>query len=114
MSQRYEQAAIDEAIKMADEYGYLKEPAELAERLAEALHLKCKGFRKIQFELQKKGLPSVEVDPDRELEKGRELLDKLLKSGDDLSFEAKQKAMRSLASRGFLMDTIRQVTDEKF
>lgn len=114
MSQRYEQTAIDHAIQMADEYGYLKEPTELAQRLAEAMHTRCKGYRKIQFELEKKGLPAVDVDPERELQKGRELLDKLFKTRDDLSFEAKQKAMRSLASRGFLMDTIRQVTDEKF
>ena len=114
MSLRYEQEAIDQALKTADDYGYLKEPQELAERLAEALHLRGRGFRKIEFELRKKGLPDVAIDHERELQKGRELLDKLVKSRDDLNFAAKQKAMRSLASRGFLMDTIRQVTDEKF
>ena len=114
MSLRFEQEAIDKAIEMADEYGYLKDPQEIAERVAEAQHLRCRGFRKIEFELKKKALPDVEMDPERELEKARELLDKLIRKHDDTSFETKQKCMRSLASRGFLMDTIRQVTDEKF
>jgi regulatory protein len=114
LSQRFESAAIDSAIQKADEYGYLKDPQEISERLAEALHFRNRGYKKIEFELQKKGLPPVEVDLEREAEKARELLDKLIKKSDDLDFKAKQKAMRSLASRGFLMDTIRQVTDEKF
>ena len=99
---------------MAEECGYIKPPEELAERFAEALHERGRGHRRILYELQKKGLPPVDKDPERELEKGRQQLDKLLMKSDDQSFQAKQKAMRSLANRGFEMDTIRQVMDEKF
>ena len=114
LAQRFEPTAVDEAIQKADEYGYLKDPSEIAQRLAESLHRRGRGHLKILHELHKKGLPEIELDAERENEKARDHLDKLIKSGDDLSFEAKQKAMRFLANRGFLMDTIRQVIDEKF
>ena len=114
----YEKETIEEAIKKADEYNYLKPEDELSKQFARYLHQKNKGHHKIRFELQKKGLPEVEMNPDLELDKARYLLEKLLPQ-DEASIKAnymrlKQKAQRHLQAKGFDFETIRLALNERF
>ena len=109
LGRRFTADAIRKALEEAKERRWLKEPEELAELVAERLHLKGKGYRYIQKYLQDKGLPPVDRTPDREKEKAHELLS--VKFGDyqSLSYEERQKAFRFLSSRGYHLDTIRSL-----
>ena len=110
LGRRYEGPAIQSAISKAKEYGYIRSPEELTERFAEALHRRGRGILKIQFEIQKKGLPPLlDVDEDREVLKAHAHVDKIKGLGEDLDFEAQQKIMRYLNNRGFTTDTIKKV-----
>lgn len=115
----YEQEAIDRALEKADSQKYLKEPADLSVQVMRSMHRRQRGHLKIAHELQKKGLPALEPDREMELEKARQLLEKLIqKDIDDIPsderMKLKQKAFRFLQNRGFDFETIRQSVDEKF
>ena len=106
LARRFSQEDIDEAIEQAHAGKWLADPEELAQRYSESLHQKEKGALKIQSELRKKGLPSVEMDSERELEKAESILSKICGIPHKLDQKEKAKAYRRLHSRGFTQDII--------
>jgi regulatory protein len=110
-----------EAIEAALEYGrekkWLADPAHLAAQTAEALHRKGKGIAFINHYLEEKGLPSIAMDSELELEKARQLVKNKHLETQNLNADEKEavqaKLARFLTSRGFDEDTLRKVIYEE-
>jgi regulatory protein len=106
----YTPEAVDIAVQKAADAGYLKDPQDLRQQLANSLHRKNRGYRKIQFELKKRGLPTnLDFDPEIELAKALRHVDKVHAIGDDLTMPRRMKIQRLLMNRGFSGDTINAV-----
>lgn len=125
---------VDAAIEFARQNNWLLPPEVLAGKVGDLLHRKNKGINYISHYLKKKGLPLLEVDLERELEKALELARlkmSKLKTGpgadekfnedcnekwnDDLKLNraTKEKIGRFLLARGFDPTTVRKVIYEK-
>jgi regulatory protein len=104
----YTDEAIAAALELAHERQYMKAPEALAVQVSEYLHRQSKGIRTINEKLKKRGLPKVEVDADRELDKCIVQLSKKFKSEDILSAAERVKAFRYLTYRGFDSETIKK------
>lgn len=89
------------AIAWAQEQRYLRPPGELAESRAASLHRKGKGIAMINRDLHSKGLPSVELDSDLELEKAQDLIARKFAKIDLRDRKNQDKICRSLLTRGF-------------
>lgn len=96
-----------EALKKAHERKWLKDPAELAIGYSEVLHRKGKGHVAMNLALKKRGLPAVDRNGEREIEKAEALLAKKFPRKAKLTLAERQKAYRFLAYRGFDSDAIR-------
>jgi len=112
MSRRHTDDAINGAIAKANEYGYLKTPEELARRLAKALAQKGRGQSRIRYVLKKRGLPTIKFNPEDEMLRAQQVVDKLGLFRDDLNLQDKQKLMRKLYQRGFTPETIRHLLEK--
>lgn len=110
---RYSKEAIEDALRRAEQYGYLKDPATLAQNLVESLHRKGKSAIYIRHQLQKRGLPQVSRDEEREFEKALDHLRSRFDINELKNLSEKQKAFRMLKQRGFDSATIRKVLNEK-
>ena len=100
---------VQDAIVRAKDYGWLANEDELSVRVCEELHRKRKGFFFIQKFLKEKGLPEVQMDSEVELEKARALIETLRRRGAT----DRQTLGRKLQARGFQIDIIREVLNEK-
>ena len=109
--------AIEAALEYAREKKWLADPAQLAVQTAEALHRKGKGIEFINHYLTEKGLPTIAVDSELELEKARQLVKNRHLETENLDADEKEavqaKLARFLASRGFDEDTLRKVIYEE-
>ena len=107
------QDIIDEAIDFAKDHRWLGDPTDLAYRMADMLHRRNKGIHYINNYLREKGLPSVDVDSQLELEKALAIIKNKYDENHKFSREEKAKLGRHLLSRGFDSETIRKVIYEK-
>lgn len=110
-----EPAAIDNTIVFLKEYGYLDDTAYARHYIAAALRSGKSGLKKIQYDLQQKGInrdivEEITIELDREALINNEqtvvlpLLIKKLKG--DFSFKSIMKAKRYCLSRGFSHEAI--------
>ncbi|MFP5520265.1 MAG: regulatory protein RecX [Bdellovibrionia bacterium] len=105
------QEAIDAALAHAADSKWLAAPEKISDQLTQALNRRKKGIHYINQYLNEKGLPPIKADPEVELAKALELLQRKFPDISSSPREIKAKAMRFLASRGFTMDIIRQALD---
>jgi regulatory protein len=103
----YTDDAVTVAMEKARDYKWLKEPEQLAKSYSEVLHRKGKGHSALTRELKKRGLPAVDRNNERELEKAHALLAKKFRGKAKLDIKERQQAYRFLSYRGFDFDTIR-------
>lgn len=96
-----------EALSRARERNWLKDPVELAKNYTEILHRKGKGHLAVHRALKKRGLPAIDRNGEREIEKAKALLAKKFPSKAKLTLAERQKAYRYLAYRGFDSEAIR-------
>lgn len=104
---------VEEAIDFAKDSGFIGNPEELAERMADTLHRRHKGIHYINNYLREKGLPPVSADRELELEKALHVVKNKYAEDYEFSREEKARAGRFLASRGFDSETVRKVLYEK-
>lgn len=111
LKEKFEPDEIDAAIAYGKAHSWIPDDEEtehqLALKMAEVLHRKLKGIQYINHSLHEKGLPSLDPDPERELEKARELLQNKFSEEELRDRNVQAKAYRFLASRGFGMDIAR-------
>lgn len=110
---RYPSDIVERTIQIAKTNNWLAEPEIMANRLAERLLEKGKGSAYILRELEKKGLPSIRIESDREAQTARESAERKFGDLSTLSFDQKPKVMRFLVSRGFGYDIVQQVLFKK-
>lgn len=106
---RYPPDIVEKTIQIAKTNNWLAEPSALASRMAERWLEKGKGSAFIQRELEKKGLPTVKIDFEQEVEKARETAERKFGELTRLTFDQKPKVMRFLMNRGFGYDIVQQV-----
>ena len=121
--QLFSDEEIEKAVKYGRERGWLPDTLEKAKELsvktAQALGRKKKGARYINQFLVDKGLPEVEFDSSRELEKALQLIEnkfskalasrRTLKVSREEYMKLKGKMGRFLITRGFESDTVSAV-----
>lgn len=115
----YTKEEVNEALEYVKKNNWLGSPILVAEKMANSLHKKNKGIQYINAYLRDKGLPSISMDPELELEKAQKLIkNKYSITNKNIAPEERKKiqakAMRFLASRGFSSETIRKALYEKF
>ncbi len=103
----YTPEAVTAAMQKAEERKWLKDPTVLSVSYSEVLHRKGKGHSALNRELKKRGLPVIDRNNERELEKAKALLAKKFPRKAKLDIKERQKAYRLLSYRGFDSDTIR-------
>lgn len=111
--QHFEIPAIVWAMTEAKDRGWLADPHELAEKVAESLHRKGKGHLYINRYLHGKGLPSVDKNTERELDKARQIAQYKLHKQSGFSYEEKGRLARWLGSRGYDNETVRALIYEE-
>ncbi len=107
LSRFFEHEEIEAALTEMKQRGWLLPPEELAAKVTENLHSKNKGYLYIQNFLRKKGLPSTDRDPHREIDKARALIETKSKDSQD-----RKKTVSLLKNRGFDTETISRVLNE--
>ncbi|MES2964546.1 MAG: regulatory protein RecX [Bdellovibrionota bacterium] len=100
---------IIDAIRNAQDNGWMPPAEEIAERVAIELGRKRKGHRFINQFLRNKGLPPVSKDADGEIEKARAIVFSKLRKEGPFDATERAKIYRLLTNRGFEDDTIRRV-----
>ena len=110
---------IDKVIEFLDSYGFLDDDAYVKSFITDKDEISRWSRNKISYMLKLKHVDErlIEeyiglVDDNRELEKASFFADKKIK--DDYSFENRQKVFRHLAGKGFDIDIINMVLDERF
>lgn len=106
---QYTDEEIDEAITELWERRYLLPPEELSAKISRYLSQRGKGIIYIQQYLQKKGLPKVFIEPDLEIEKGLDLIERRLRCKPPFEFEMKVKVKRFLNNRGYAYESIQRI-----
>lgn len=110
---------IDRVIEFLDSYGFLDDDAYVKSYITDKDEISRWSRNKISYMLKLKHVDErlIEeyiglVDDERELEKAGFFADKKIKG--DFSFENRQKVFRHLAGKGFDIDIINRVLDERF
>lgn len=101
--------AIEDAIEYAKENRWLGEPSDLAQRMADMLHRKNKGIQYINNFLKEKGLPTVAIDREQELQKALHLVRTKYPDVEKFDRDEKGRVARFLAARGFDGETVRSI-----
>lgn len=110
---KYPKNEVLEAIKSAEELGYILDPQKLAQKVATQLDRRLRGIIYINQYLTKKGLPKVQADWDLELEKAMKAAYKKLKANPPYDLKQKQIVFRYLKTQGFDGTIARKVTYTK-
>ena len=110
--------AIEDAVFAAKKNNWLIAPAELSENIAQDLHRRQKGIEYINAYLENKGLPTIAMDSELELEKARAIMKNKYRLKDDnepqeFSEGDLAKMGQLLTSRGFDPETVRKAIYEK-
>lgn len=116
---KFSNDVIDRVIEFLDSYGFLDDDAYVKSYITDKDEISRWSRNKISYMLKLKHVDDrlIEeyiglVDDERELEKAGFFADKKIK--DDYSFENRQKIFRHLAGKGFDIDIINRVLDERF
>ncbi len=100
---KFEEAEIREAIAIAHKHGWIKPPDVLIEDLERRLYERGKGHLYITNAALAKGLPSPELDSEKESHFAILAVEKKFGS---LNFENREKAAKFLKQRGFTSSAI--------
>lgn len=119
LKKKFTAEEIDRAVEFGKANAWLpnSEDAQqaLAQKAADSWHRKKKGLLYINAQLQKRGLPSIQSEPEVELEKALELVENkyqisLRKDAEEgSSKKLAEQIGRFLVSRGFEMSVVRKV-----
>ncbi len=101
LSQKYEPELVSDLIQFAHDSGWMPKPEDMARRTAQRLKDKGKGRVYIQRYLNEKGLPSVEIDSEEELQRARAVAAIKFGSWSEKPYTEKQKIAQFLMRRGF-------------
>ncbi len=112
MQKKYTSKEIQEGIAWAMEKNLIAEPSKVSEMMSSGLHRKNKGILYINQYLEAKGLPPIAADWDLEVEKAERFCKKQF-ANPPYTFEQKQDIYRVLSRRGFVDQTIQQVSNGK-
>lgn len=109
----YPSEEIEAAIQLARESRWLLPDDEIAEGVARSLDRRKKGHRFISQYLKGKGLPSLPIDVENEINKAVELIQQRLQRPARINGRPfdRDQARRFLANRGFDDATIRKALD---
>ncbi len=115
----FSEEVIEDIIKFLDSYGFLDDSAFVKNYITDKDEISKRSRGKIRYMLKSKHIDEniIEdyiglIDDRREIEKAGFFADKKIK--DDYSYENRAKVFRHLASKGFEIDIINQVLDERF
>lgn len=97
----FDKDEILEALHKAKEHGWFLPEDELAQKVHQHLVRKRKSYKYIQQYLHSKGLPGTKFNASEEAESIRRHLQKKFQNLDNIEYDDKQKALRSLAQKGF-------------
>lgn len=100
---------ILKAITIAKQNKWMIDPLELAQKFADTLHQKNKGWLFIKLALQKKRLPIIQKNESQEEEKCQKLINKKFDTTQLSSLNITNKIYRFLSYRGFESETIIKV-----
>lgn len=106
---KFSEEEIDRAISEARDHNWMAPPKEIGEKYAQSLHNKNKGIHYINHQLQSKGLPTLAMDSDLELEKAQRVVENKFPDLKKLDRDDKGRVARLLSARGFDSDTIRKI-----
>ena len=116
---KFSEDSIDKVIEFLDSYGFLDDKSYVRSFVSDKDQLSRWSKKKIAFMLKRKHIDDnlieefvSQIDQDREIEKASFFADKKIR--DDFSFENRQKVFRHLAGKGFEIDVINIVLDERF
>ena len=112
LGQTFEPDEIEWAIDEAQKQNWLSDPEDLAKRVALSLQRKRKGILHVNSYLDKKGLPSIDLDWDIDYKNAQSLLFDKFGEKSSFSDEEKQKAYRYLNHRGYNEEIIHSVVSD--
>ena len=117
--QKFSEDVIEKIIAYLDTYGFLDDEAYVKAYIRDKDEISNWSRGKIRFMLKRKHIDEnliedyiYTISDDREAEKAGFFADKKIKN--DFSYENRAKVFRHLASKGFDLDIINQVLNERF
>lgn len=117
--QKFSEDVIEKIIEYLDSYGFLDDESYVKSYIRDKDEISNWSRGKIRFMLKRKHIDDnlIEdyiymISDEREAEKARFFADKKIKN--DFSYENRAKVFRHLASKGFDVDIINQVLNERF
>lgn len=117
--QKFSEDVIEKIIAYLDSYGFLDDEAYVKAYIRDKDEVSNWSRGKIRFMLKRKHIDDnliedyiYTISDEREAEKARFFADKKIKN--DFSYENRAKVFRHLASKGFDVDIINQVLNERF
>lgn len=117
--QKFSEDVIEKIIAYLDSYGFLDDESYVKAYIRDKDEISNWSRGKIRFMLKRKHIDDnliedyiYTISDEREAEKARFFADKKIKN--DFSYENRAKVFRHLASKGFDVDIINQVLNERF
>ena len=117
--QKFSEDVIEKIIAYLDSYGFLDDESYVKAYIRDKDEISNWSRGKIRFMLKRKHIDDNLIDDyiymisdEREAEKAEFFADKKIKN--DFSYENRAKVFRHLASKGFDVDIINQVLNERF
>ncbi len=117
--QKFSEDVIEKIIAYLDSYGFLDDEAYVKAYIRDKDEVSNWSRGKIRFMLKRKHIDDnliedyiYTISDEKEAEKARFFADKKIKN--DFSYENRAKVFRHLASKGFDVDIINQVLNERF
>ena len=117
--QKFSEDVIEKIIAYLDYYGFLDDESYVKAYIRDKDEISNWSRGKIRFMLKRKHIDDnliedyiYTISDEREAEKARFFADKKIKN--DFSYENRAKVFRHLASKGFDVDIINQVLNERF
>ena len=116
---KFSEDVIDKIISYLDSYGFLDDEAYVKAFIRDKDEISNWSRGKIRYMLKRKHIDDnlideyiYQISDEREAEKARFFADKKIKN--DFSYENRAKVFRHLASKGFDIDIINMVLNERF
>lgn len=117
--QKFSEDIIEKILAYLDSYGFLDDEAYVKAYIRDKDEISSWSRGKIRYMLKQKHIDDnlIEdniylIDDEREVEKARFFADKKIKN--DFSYENRARVFRHLAGKGFDIDIINQVLNERF
>lgn len=117
--QKFSEDVIEKILAYLDSYGFLDDEAYVKAYIRDKDEISSWSRGKIRYMLKQKHIDEnlIEdniclIDDEREVEKARFFADKKIKN--DFSYENRARVFRHLAGKGFDIDIINQVLNERF